>query len=43
MIGTGHPVTYCHGQTDEFGKVKVGTRFTKHSATRCWRSRCRNI
>ena len=28
MIGTGHPVTYCHGQTDEFGKVKVGTRFT---------------
>ena len=29
MIGTGHPVTYCYGQTDEFGKVKVGTRFTK--------------
>lgn len=29
MIGTGHPITYCHGQTDEFGKVKVGTRFTK--------------
>jgi lysozyme len=28
-IGTGHPITYCHGQTDEFGKVKVGTRFTK--------------
>lgn len=28
MIGTGHPITYCHGQTDEFGKVKVGTRFT---------------
>jgi lysozyme len=28
-IGTGHPVTYCYGQTDEFGKVKVGTRFTK--------------
>jgi lysozyme len=27
-IGTGHPITYCHGQTDEFGKVKVGTRFT---------------
>lgn len=27
-IGTGHPVTYCHGQTDEFGKVKEGTRFT---------------
>jgi lysozyme len=29
VIGTGHPVTYCYGQTDEFGKVKVGTRFTK--------------
>jgi lysozyme len=29
MIGTGHPVTYCYGQTDEFGKVKAGTRFTK--------------
>ncbi len=29
MIGTGHPVTYCYGQTDEFGKVKVGTRFNK--------------
>lgn len=28
-IGTGHPVTYCYGQTDEFGTVKVGTRFTK--------------
>lgn len=28
-IGTGHPVTYCYGQTDEFGKVAVGTRFTK--------------
>jgi lysozyme len=28
-IGTGHPVTYCYGQTDEFGKVKVGQRFTK--------------
>jgi lysozyme len=28
-IGTGHPITYCYGQTDEFGKVKVGTRFTK--------------
>ena len=27
-IGTGQPVTYCYGQTDEFGKVKVGTRFT---------------
>lgn len=29
MIGTGHPVTYCYGQTDEFGAVKVGTQFTK--------------
>lgn len=29
MIGTGHPVTYCYGQTNEFGKVAVGTRFTK--------------
>ncbi|TWA89599.1 lysozyme [Bradyrhizobium stylosanthis] len=29
MIGTGHPVTYCYGQTAEFGKVKEGTRFTK--------------
>lgn len=29
MIGTGHPVTYCYGQTDEFGTVKVGTRFNK--------------
>ena len=29
MIGTGHPVTYCIGQTDEFGKVKIGQRFTK--------------
>jgi lysozyme len=29
MIGTGHPVTYCYGQTDEFGTVKAGTRFTK--------------
>jgi lysozyme len=28
MIGTGHPMTYCHGQTDEFGKVKAGQRFT---------------
>jgi lysozyme len=28
MIGTGHPITYCHGQTDEFGKVKEGQRFT---------------
>lgn len=29
MIGTGHPITYCYGQTDEFGHVEVGTRFTK--------------
>jgi lysozyme len=29
MIGTGHPITYCYGQTDEFGAVKAGTRFTK--------------
>lgn len=29
MIGTGHPITYCYGQTDEFGAVKPGTRFTK--------------
>jgi lysozyme len=28
-IGTGHPVTYCYGQTDEFGDVRVGQRFTK--------------
>ena len=28
MIGTGHPMTYCYGQTDEFGAVKAGTRFT---------------
>lgn len=28
-IGTGHPTTYCYGQTDEFGAVKVGQRFTK--------------
>lgn len=27
-IGTGHPMEYCHGQTDEFGKVKEGQRFT---------------
>lgn len=27
-IGTGHPVDYCFGQTDEFGAVKVGQRFT---------------
>ena len=29
MIGTGHPITYCYGQTDEFGAVKVGARCTK--------------
>lgn len=28
-IGTGHPITYCYGQTDEFGTVRVGQRFTK--------------
>lgn len=28
-IGTGHPMTYCYGQTAEFGKVKAGTKFTK--------------
>lgn len=28
MIGTGNPITFCHGQTDEFGKVAEGTRFT---------------
>jgi lysozyme len=33
VIGTGHPITYCHGQTDEFGKVKVGTRFTEAQCT----------
>lgn len=27
-IGTGRPVTYCYGQTDEFGRVKAGTKFT---------------
>lgn len=27
-IGTGHPVAYCYGQTDEFGAVRVGQRFT---------------
>lgn len=29
VIGTGHPITYCYGQTAEFGAVKPGTRFTK--------------
>lgn len=28
MIGTGHPVSYCFGQTDEFGKVQAGQKFT---------------
>ncbi len=28
-IGTGHPITYCYGQTSEFGDVKEGTTFTK--------------
>lgn len=27
-IGTGRPITYCYGQTDEFGKVAAGTKFT---------------
>lgn len=27
-IGTGMPITYCHGQTDEFGRVAAGTKFT---------------
>jgi lysozyme len=27
-IGTGHPVTYCYGQTNENGAVKVGQKFT---------------
>lgn len=27
-IGTGHPVTYCHGQTNEAGAVKAGAKFT---------------
>lgn len=27
MIGTGHPLTYCHGQVDTSGKVKVGQVF----------------
>lgn len=29
MIGTGHPVTWCYGMTNEVGPVKEGTRFTK--------------
>lgn len=27
-IGTGHPVTYCYGQTNEAGAVKAGQKFT---------------
>lgn len=27
-IGTGRPVTYCYGQTNEAGDVKVGQKFT---------------
>lgn len=27
-IGTGHPITYCHGQTSEFGNVKAGQKFS---------------
>ena len=27
-IGTGHPVTYCYGQTTENGAVQVGEKFT---------------
>jgi lysozyme len=30
MIGTGHPITYCYGQTPvDGGAVKVGQRFTR--------------
>lgn len=33
MVGTGHPITWCHGQTnadrDAAHKVKAGQRFTK--------------
>lgn len=28
-IGTGHPMTYCYGQTDELGQVKPGQKFTR--------------
>lgn len=28
MIGTGHPLTYCHGATSVDGAVKSGQRFT---------------
>lgn len=27
-IGTGRPITYCYGQTNEAGAVKVGQKFT---------------
>ena len=27
-IGTGHPVSYCYGQTTENGSVKAGQKFT---------------
>lgn len=27
-IGTGHPITYCYGQTNENGAVRVGQKFT---------------
>ena len=27
-IGTGHPVTYCYGQTTENGTVRAGQKFT---------------
>lgn len=32
-IGTGHPITYCYGQTSEFGDVKVGQRFTPNQCS----------
>lgn len=28
LIGTGHPLTYCHGQTVVDGAVRAGQRFT---------------
>lgn len=28
MIGTGHPLTYCHGATPADGPVRAGQRFT---------------
>jgi lysozyme len=33
-IGTGKPVSYCYGQTNERGLVKVGTKFTLNDCTR---------